>query len=269
MQKYLLQANYQIQVVIIGTGKVASALGSALHDAGLNIAGVCGRNALRAEILASMLGTKTFHDAKELPPDAGIYILAVSDDAVAEVSEQLGAVNGIVVHVSGSLPAGILSSVHKRYGVFYPLQTFTEGRHIDLNEVPFFIQAGHPDDLKILCTIAGLLSNNVIESSDQMRAQLHISAVFASNFVNALYVISAGLLESKAIDFSILHPLIRETALKATTMSPSLAQTGPARRDDRKAIEKHLRLLDNHPREKAVYIELTNFLLEKYHGKTL
>jgi predicted short-subunit dehydrogenase-like oxidoreductase (DUF2520 family) len=269
VQKYSLQAIYQIQAVIIGTGKVANALGSALHNARLNIAGVFGRNALRAEKLASMLGTKAYNNAYDLPRDAGIYILAVSDDAVAEVSEQLGTVNGLVVHVSGSLPAGILSSVHQRYGVFYPLQTFTEGRHIDLNEVPFFVQAGHTDDLKILCAIAGLLSNNVIDSSDQMRAQLHLSAVFACNFVNALYDISAGLLESNALDFNILHPLIRETALKATAMPPSLAQTGPARRDDRKAIEKHLKLLENHPREKAVYIELTNFLLEKYHGKTL
>lgn len=269
MQKYTLQAIYQIQAVIIGTGKVANALGSALHNAGLNIAGVCGRNALRAEKLASMLGTKAYNNVKDLPRDADFYILAVSDDAVAEVSEHLGAVNGLVVHVSGSLPEGILSPVHLRFGVFYPLQTFTEGRHINLSEVPFFVQAGHPDDLKILSTIAGLVSSKVIESSDQMRAQLHLSAVFASNFVNALYDISASLLESKALDFSILHPLIRETALKATAMPPSVAQTGPARRDDRKAIEKHLKLLNNHQREKAVYIELTNFLLEKYHGKTL
>ena len=268
VKKYSLPAIHQIQLVMVGTGKVARVLGIAMHSARLNFSGVYGRNSSRSEALARVLGTKSFDCLKELPRNAGLYILAVSDDSVASVAEELGQVEGLVVHVSGSLPSGILSSVHQRFGVFYPLQTFSEERHIDLDEVPIFIQANQPSDVELLRTLAGLLSRSVMDASDEMRAHLHLSAVFACNFVNALYNISADMMVSKGLQFDLLHPLIRETALKAIALAPSLAQTGPARRNDRITIEKHLKLLDNYPREKAVYHQLTNYLLEKYYGKT-
>ncbi|HMM11860.1 MAG TPA: DUF2520 domain-containing protein [Bacteroidales bacterium] len=266
MQNYTLEAKKKIQVVLIGTGKVAKSLGAALHRKEVHFAGVFGRNATRLHHIASMLETVPFDQLSKLPRDADLYFLAVSDDAVAEVSQQLGTVSGLVVHVSGSLPATILASSHERYGVFYPLQTFSDDRQVNFDAIPIFVQANNPQDALLLHHLATLLSQTVIESTDEMRSQLHLAAVFACNFVNALYTMSEGLLGSKNLDFNLLHPLIIETAQKATLISPELAQTGPARRGDTSAINNHLQLLENHPHEKAVYNALTTFLLEKYHS---
>lgn len=265
MQKYSLQAEYEMRVVIIGTGKVAKALGVALRGLTVNLAGIYGRNAARADQLARMLGTRSVHKLCELPRTADIYILAVSDDAVSTASTQLGQVEGLVVHVSGSLPSAVLAQSHARYGVLYPLQTFSDERQVQFDAVPIFIQASNSGDLEVLRRIGSMLSKKVIDATDEMRSQLHLSAVFACNFVNALYTISAELLESKNLDFSLLHPLILETAQKANTMPPVQAQTGPARRADMKAIGNHLKLLENFDKEKSIYNLITSFLMEKYH----
>lgn len=254
-----------MRVVIIGTGKVAKALGLAFQRLKVRFAGVYGRNKAHADQFASMLGTIPFTSLSDIQRNADLYILAVSDDAVSTVSNQLGQVDGLVVHVSGSLPSAVLAHSHARFGVIYPLQTFSDERLVQFEDIPIFIQASHSGDLEMLRRIATLLSNRVIEATDEIRSQLHLSAVFACNFVNALYTLSAELLESKNLDFSLLHPLILETAKKATTMPPSQAQTGPARRYDLKAIDNHLRLLENFDKEKSIYHLITSYLLEKYH----
>lgn len=269
MQKYQLPSDRFMRAVLIGTGRIAQVLGGTLHARGIKFIGVHGRNKARAVDFALRLESQAIDDLKSVPRYADLYLLAVSDDALAEVSAQLGAVDGLVVHMSGTVPADALASDHKRIGVLYPLQTFSEHRAVQLNEVPIFIQAQSPDDLAILHRLASLLSQTVIPTHDEIRKQLHLSAVFACNFVNALYDMSAGLLESHGLNFNLLHPLIRETALKATSMSPTLAQTGPARRADMKAIAKHLTMLENNPREKTVYNVITAYLLEKYHNITL
>ncbi|MBK9292451.1 MAG: DUF2520 domain-containing protein [Bacteroidetes bacterium] len=254
-----------MQAVILGTGKVAKALGVALLRNGVAIDAVWGRNHSKAAELAQLLETHWVEQPEQLPRSAGVYFIAVSDDAVTEVSARLGTVSGIVVHVAGSLPGHLLSAQHDRHGVFYPLQTFSDNREVSLKNVPIFVQANKTADLQTLKEIASGLSSNVIESTDAMRKRLHLAAVFACNFVNALYAISAGLLEKDGLYFSLLHPLILETAQKATNMPPSKAQTGPARRGDLQAIQNHLNQLDALPREKAIYHLITQYILETYH----
>jgi predicted short-subunit dehydrogenase-like oxidoreductase (DUF2520 family) len=255
-----------MRVVLVGTGNVAKALGLALFGHKVRFASVYGRNAEKAEDLARMLDTTPASNFSDLPRQADLYLLAVSDDAVETVSMQLGKVDGLVVHVSGSLPLAVLAQTHQRSGVLYPLQTCSAERHVALSDVPILIQANQPGDLLLLRTIANALSSKAVEATDDMRRQLHLAAVFACNFVNALYTMSEDLLVSKNIDFSLLHPLILETAQKATSMSPALAQTGPAMRADMKAIANHFRLLEAFDKEKTIYHQITSYLLDKYHS---
>ena len=51
--------------------------------------------------------------------------------------------------------------------------------------------------------------------------------------------------EAQGTEFDLLKPLILETALKVQEHSPYTAQTGPAKRNDKRTIKKHLKQLDN------------------------
>lgn len=260
----MFQALTNMQIVLLGTGKLANALGMALHQHGLQISGIWGRNSTKAKALAEKLDAKIFDHPSELPRNADVYLVAVSDDAVRQVAATLGKVEGIVAHLSGSLPCELLGASHQRHGLMYPLQTFSHERISDFSNIPILVQAHSLRDLEKLTQLASKLSSRVIKSTDAMRRRLHLAAVFACNFVNALYCMSNEILKSDGLDFDLLQPLILETAQKVTIMPPEDAQTGPARRGDENTIDRHLKQLKDYTTEKLVYELLTNYITKKY-----
>ena len=174
--------------------------------------------------------------------------------------------NKLIVHTSGSVGIHDLDKKNRR-GVFYPLQTFSKDVDVDFSEVPICLEIEHKQDLNILkklATAIGCKSHRV--NSDQ-RSALHLAAVFVNNFTNQLYRIGHEITESRSVDFNILKPLIKETAHKIDNLSPYLAQTGPAKRDDKKTIKKHLKALDKDI-HKDIY-ELMTKSIQLTHGKKL
>ena len=103
--------------------------------------------------------------------------------------------------------------------------------------------------------------------NSEQRSVLHLAAVFVNNFTNQLYRIGHEITESKSADFNILKPLIKETAHKIDILSPYLAQTGPAKRNDKKTLKKQLKALDN-DLHKSIY-ELMTKSIRHTHGKKL
>jgi predicted short-subunit dehydrogenase-like oxidoreductase (DUF2520 family) len=93
---------------------------------------------------------------------------------------------------------------------------------------------------------------------------LHLSAVFVNNFANQLYRIAHEISDAKNINFDILKPLIMETARKVQDMSPYMAQTGPAKRNDKKTIKRHLKQIESEE-HKAIY-EFLTASIKKTHG---
>ena len=85
------------------------------------------------------------------------------------------------------------------------------------------------------------------------RKYLHLSAVFACNFVNHCYAASAEILNKHNIPFDIMLPLIDETARKVHQLSPIDAQTGPAVRYDENVIRKQAALLNGNPLLRDIY----------------
>lgn len=261
-----LQALISIQkIVLIGTGRVATQVGLALHKAGLNIVQVYGRNLSTAAILAEKLKCTFTSDLIMIDDQADLYLLAISDDAIEIISENLKAFQGIVAHTSGFQP---LSAIHQkipRRGVFYPLQTFSYDRYPCFDEIPFFVEATSNEDTELLLNLAGKLSSTVVRSNSQQRRQLHLAAVFVCNFSNAMYDIGNELIKSNKLDFGLLKPLIKETADKINHFDPSQAQTGPARRNDSGVLKAHHQMLEQNTHITAVYAAVTNYLLDKYH----
>jgi predicted short-subunit dehydrogenase-like oxidoreductase (DUF2520 family) len=187
--------------------------------------------------------------------EADVYIIAVSDDAIAEVAAQLPFNNRLVVHTSGSSDISVLQDNNKK-GVFYPLQTFTKGKAIDFAEIPICIEVQHEEDYQLLEKLGHSISQKVVSITSEQRKSLHVAAVFVCNFVNHMYHMGHEICEKNDIPFEVLHPLIQETAHKIMTLSPEEAQTGPAVRHDSKTIEKHLDFIEN-TEYKTIYQLLT------------
>ena len=211
------------RTVLIGKGNVASHFQEALLEAGHQVLAVGGRDRTQS-----------------VPSDADLYVISVTDSAIAAVAAEIGDVAGLVVHTAGSVPMSILPQRNR--GVLYPLQTFTKGRPIDMHQVPLFIESD--GDLSLLRQVAFQLSNHVTEMDSQRRRYLHLAAVFCCNFTNHMYRITEDMLAQHDIPFDVMLPLIEETARKVHTLSPAQAQTGPAVRWNQEVMQAQMDLLE-------------------------
>lgn len=197
---------------------------------------------------------------------ADIYILAVSDDAIKDISKKLPFNDRFVVHTSGAMTMHEIDKKNNR-GVLYPLQTFSKEVDIDFTHVPFCLEVESKTNFNLLSELCEAITSPYYKVSSEQRSALHLAAVFVNNFVNQLYRIGHEITESKSGDFNILKPLIMETARKIENLSPYRAQTGPALRHDKKTIKKHLKLLHNE-QHKEIYNMLTK-AIQQTHGEKL
>lgn len=231
-----------IKVVFLGFGNVNSHLLEAfLNTEKVRVEQVFNRNYIK---MISPFEHIPFTDDVSKLKEADVYIIGIPDDAISAFSENLPFKNKLVVHTSGGVAIDTLCSKNRR-GIFYPLQSFSKQREVDFKHIPIFLESENDDDLTLLRNLAESISEAVTEISSEQRAKLHVAAVFVNNFSNYLYQIGSEILKEEDLRFSFLKPLIMETASKIETLSPEEAQTGPAKRNDIKTIEKHLSLLKN------------------------
>lgn len=245
-----------MDIVIIGTGNTATVLGKKLKAAGHRILQVFGRDAKEASSLAYKLGTESTNYWSVVNRDADIYLLAVSDIAIEELKAELQMGEKVVVHTAAAVSKSILQNTSQHFGVFYPLQSLKKASD-HLPDIPIVIDASDSQTLSLLESLAGSISENVVEGDDEYRLKLHLAAVFCNNFPNHLYALMEDYCQKQGIDFRLLIPLIQETAMRLDEMLPSQAQTGPAARRDTVTISKHLELLENDARLRDVYQLLT------------
>lgn len=263
-----------MNIVLIGAGNVATHLGIALAKAGHRITQVYSRTAASASELTQKLNTLLEHDVKavkgekatsckiswttdlhEISPVADLYLVMLKDAVLGDVLPKLVACNpqGLFVHTAGSVPMSIWEGLTTRYGVLYPMQTFSKARAVDFTQVHFFVEASRPNDAILLKELASQLSDHVVEASSEQRKYLHLSAVFACNFTNHMYAICEKLLTAHGLPFSSMFPLIDETARKIHQLSPVDAQTGPAQRNDRNVMQRQETLLQDEPQIAELY----------------
>ena len=196
---------------------------------------------------------------------ADLFIIAITDDAITEVSAAIPFSNELVVHTSGSVSIEAIDNKN-RPGVFYPLQTFSKSKEVDFKTIPICIETKNEKDFQILEKVAKSISNTVYKINSEQRKALHIAAVFVCNFVNHLYQIGNNICIENDLPFEILKPLIQETADKILTLSPNQAQTGPAKRKDTQTINAHLSFLSD-DNQKEIYKMLTKSIID--NGKKL
>lgn len=237
------------RIVLVGAGNVATHLGMALSSVGYEVAQVYSRTEQSASELGKKLGVAYTTSLEMLCGDADIYIVSIKDAALQSLLPGVvkGREKALFVHTAGSVPMDIWKNVANRYGVLYPMQTFSKQRTVDFGTVSFFVEANRKDDLEELKTLAVSFGAKVYEASSEQRMSLHVAAVFACNFANHMYALSAHLLGKYGMPFEVMLPLIEETARKVHELSPIDAQTGPAIRRDENVMNKHVDLLAEMP----------------------
>ena len=252
-----------IKITLIGSGNVAQHLIKAFAKSELvEIAQVFSR---KKETLASLIEFDKIVDDFQDLKEADLYIIAVTDNAISEVSAQLPFNNQLVVHTSGTASIDTLDAKNRK-GVFYPLQTFSKNKEVDFSVIPICLEAENTFDFRVLDTVAKSISKAVFPINSEQRKALHVAAVFVNNFTNHLYQIGHEICEENKVPFEILKPLIQETADKINTLNPTEAQTGPAKRNDSTTIEAHLEYLTNE-NQKNIYKILTQSI--QNNGKEL
>ena len=251
-----------ISVIVLGAGNVGTHLCKAINDA-KNLKLVQWYNRSKSNNSTKNTDIEKCYNLDNLA-SADVYIIAVSDSAIEQLSNDFPFKNQLVVHTSGSVSMRFLN-VKNRRGVFYPLQTFSKTAAVDFKNVPICVESTDKNDRNTLKQIAEALNSPTYIINSEQRQALHLTAVFVNNFTNQLYRIAHELSDEKSLDFEILKPLIIETAKKVQYLSPYMAQTGPAKRRDKKTIKTHLKDLESYPDYKELYEQLTKSI-QKTHG---
>lgn len=264
-----------VKISIIGAGNVATHLAIAL-SAHVRINSISAKTEKSALILAERIAKAHTSNSllqipvttlDKLPTDSDYYLIAVNDDSIKDVVAATENLPGIWAHTSGSVGMQVFNGEKSNYGVFYPLQTFSKNARVDISTVPMLIEGSTSEVEKSLISLASLISKRVEIADSAQREAIHVAAVFACNFANLMWMEADRLMkESGAGDISLFRPLLNQTLGKLSEMSPADAMTGPARRGDRKIIDKHIEKLPEDLQE--IYSLLSTQIIDHFSSSS-
>lgn len=252
---------------IIGAGNLAWNLAPAFENAGVSVRQVYSRDTEKAHKLANRLYEgQVKEDLDFSKSNADVIIIAVSDDAIEEVAKEVSLPENIIlVHTSGSIALSELGyAATPNIGVFYPLQTFTKNQQVDFSTIPILIEGENRQTVDVLSSLSKTLTSNVNIISSAQRQQIHLAAVFASNFTNWMLTQSETILKDANLDFSLIHALIAQSINNAIQSGPDHSQTGPAKRADYEVLDKHMQLLESKPEHQELYKLVSQQILDNY-----
>ncbi len=251
-----------MKAVMIGAGNVATNLVRALSATGIEVVQVYSHALAHARELADTVNAGATDDLSALEMGADIYIISVKDDAIVNVVSSIPDNGALWVHTSGSIPMTVFEGRRQRYGVFYPMQSFSKQIATDFTEVPFFIEAVNDGVALEIEALAQRLSQRVFHATSEQRRRLHIAAVFACNFANHLWTLADDVLRDAELPFDVMLPLISTTVDKLKRLSPAESQTGPAMRRDHRVMQSHMAMLD---KDKAlIYKTLSDNIMKRH-----
>lgn len=245
---------------LVGTGRVAAAIGAAAQAAGVPIAWVTGRNPDHVAALAASL------DADSAPwtdlPPAGLVVISVTDGALDAVATELAGgigVPGTVVHTCGARGRDALAALAKAgwtVGAWHPMQAFATTRTPLAPGIIFGITA-EPDLAERLAALTTALQCVPLTLADEQRARYHAAAVLAANYAGVLMYHSAGLLADCGLDrpeaLAALTTLVRTCLDGIETFGLPDGLTGPAVRGDADTIRRHLDAIADDPTASELY----------------
>ncbi len=266
-------------ISIIGAGRLGTALGLALHDAGYPIELVVTKRSASAHRAAKAIGANTqgVSAAQLERSDAGqtkrligssVILIATPDDVISTVAEQLAAIfastsasleakisrpRHTALHTSGALSSAVLrplrslgfatGSLHPLVSVSDPLsgtRSFTKS---------FFCVEGDIPAVRAATSMVRGLGAETFTIDPDSKALYHAAAVMASGNVIALFDIALDMLErcglSRRLSHRVLLPLLESSVRNLEGTNSFSALTGPFARGDITTVQKHLTAMES------------------------
>jgi predicted short-subunit dehydrogenase-like oxidoreductase (DUF2520 family) len=251
-----------MQIGIIGSGNVAGVLAKSLSAGGHTITYICSRNKTTGLKLARHFNAGYFSSPEMIPDQSELNIIATDDGSIIDVANRLPVFKHAVVHTSGATHSNVLKKFSS-HGVLYPVNSINSKQKKITKGTCFCIEGNSPRLTSSLRKIVKSIDGIPVSMNSKDRLTVHVAAVFANNFVNSLYQASNDILEKNNLSFKIIVPLLETTLNNALSNKPLNVQTGPAVRNDRQTIKKHLSFLNNSPELKKIYNELTKLIVKQ------
>jgi len=255
----LIQTNSNI--AIVGSGNIAQFFAEYWFNKQHNIQFILSRNKEEGNALATKVNALYSHDLNQNFNGIDLILIAVSDNNIVQVIEQLNLLDTIVCHTSGSTSISVLFKF-KNNAVIYPLQSISKNKTLNYHQVPILLESS---DLTTKGVISHLLTDFSIKEIDSdERLKYHLAAVFTNNFTNAMWLMIELWCKEKNLDFGLLNSLIKETTDKMLELGTANSQTGPAKRHDTVTMNKHVDLLLEHKELQQLYVLFSKFIESKY-----
>jgi predicted short-subunit dehydrogenase-like oxidoreductase (DUF2520 family) len=257
-----------MDVAVVGAGRVGTAVGVLLRDAGHRIVAVSGREGTARRSAAYLPGVAV-RDPADAAAEADLVVLGVPDDeleATATVLARAGAfrAGAWVIHLSGAAGLDVLAPVRAagaRPLALHPLQTFPDVEAA-LERIPgcaVGVTAEDDEGDALGARIAEDLGARPFRLPEKARPLYHAAAVFASNYVVASIGRAEQLLGVAGIGEAAdaLVTLVRATVDNVDRLGTGAALTGPAVRGDAGTVARNLdALAESAPDAVAAYVAM-------------
>ncbi|HEX3376571.1 MAG TPA: Rossmann-like and DUF2520 domain-containing protein [Candidatus Acidoferrales bacterium] len=241
---------------IVGTGRVARALGRRLRELGWSVGAVTGRSLASARAAVHAIGAgQAFGAPNPKILNSSVILIATPDSAIESVAKNISEIGGggwrgkVVLHTSGSLGLRVLqplANVGASVGSMHPIQTFSDQNMPDLSKVIFGID-GSPAALQVARKMIRQMDGVAVRLSGANKAAYHAAGLFACGFVLVLMETGTHLLMSQGFKrrqaLRALLPLVRQTLDNLESVGPRAAWTGPLSRGDFSTVERHVAAL--------------------------
>jgi predicted short-subunit dehydrogenase-like oxidoreductase (DUF2520 family) len=249
-----------MRIVIIGSGNVATVLGRLFKTNGHQVIQVMSRHIDHAKLLADELGCAYTNYDGVTDVTADIYVVSITDGVLFDLNKSFNLGDKLIVHTAGSVTKEVLNNISSNYGIFYPFQSLRKEMDT-VPAIPILVDGNSEESTALIENFAKTISPTVRRTSDEERLKLHVAGVVVNNFTNHLYAIAEDFCSKENIDYKLLFPLIEETTRRITQYAAKDVQTGPAHRNDVFTLDKHLKILNAHPKLKYLYLKLTDSIM--------
>jgi predicted short-subunit dehydrogenase-like oxidoreductase (DUF2520 family) len=255
-----------MQVVMIGAGHMATVFTKVLLANKYTVVQVYSRTIASAELLAKEAGCGFTNSITAISTEADMYIMALADEAIEKVAEQLVLPNKLVIHTAGTISIQALANTSTNYGVLWPIKMIRKTLP-DFGDITVAIDASNKIALDHIRAIASIITTDIIEANDTKRLHMHVAAALTTNFTNHLYSLAAAYCKKHSIDFALFYPLIENAAKAIQHVSPASLQAGPAFRGNMHTIEKHRTAIGDDAVLLELYNACTKSILDIYQAK--
>lgn len=249
-------------VGVVGVGRVGAVLAAKLRSAGHEVVGVSGRSTASQLRIQTLLPGVDVLTPAEVVGRADVVLIAVPDDALADVAQELAPrvrQGQYVLHTSGRHGLAVLAPVvaaGARAIAFHPAMTFT-GTEVDFDRACAFGLTALPADRAVAEALVTELGGTAEWIDEADRTRYHAALSHGANHLNTLVAQAVDVLRAAGVDdpSAVLRPLLT-AALDNTLAYGDAALTGAVARGDVNTVQAHTETLAGQPEILDTYVAL-------------